>query len=125
MGEFDFDVDNSAPQQRGAYRAMVRGIQARILASNALYEVYDISISGCSIAAPLHSFTIGTIMEMDFEIKGKTLIRSLKTKVMRHVPSGLVGFCFVEPTRQHETVLDKIILEVQKRQIARRAQGSF
>lgn len=124
MDDLDFSLDSQTPTHRSAFRAMVRGIQARILSSNALYEVYDISAHGCSMAAPLHDFTIGTLVDIELEIKGRTLLRGLEAEVARHVPSGLVGFFFPALTELQEEVLDKIILEIQKRQIAR-ARGPF
>lgn len=124
MDDFDFSIQSQAPDQRSAFRAMVRGIQARITSTHALYEVYDVSVNGCSIVAPLHDFTVGTLLEITLEIKSHALLPDLKVKVARHIPSGLVAFSFLELTRPQEYILDKIILELQKRQIAQ-SKGSF
>lgn len=124
MDDLNFSLNTQSSEQRSAYRAMVRGIQMRIKATNALYEIHDISAHGCSIAAPLHEFALKETVTIDLEIKGQAILRGLDALVARHVPNGLVGFSFDTPTAQQELVLDKIVLEIQKRQIAR-SKASF
>lgn len=121
--EIEFTLDQAETLHRGAYRTRVRGLQARIDDDNMRYDVYDISASGCSMLAPQNAYEIGRILTMTLEIKGTPIVPYLQAKVVRYVSTELVACAFQESTLAQEFALDKLVLEIQKRQIARYKEG--
>lgn len=115
----EFTLDNAQPLQRGAYRAKVRGLQVRIEDDNALYDVYDISAMGCSIIAPQSAYEVGRILDISLEVKKVPIIPDLRARVVRHISQNLMACCFLESSLTQEYALDKLVLEIQKKHIAR------
>lgn len=119
LDDLSFSLTETSPVQRSAFRAMVRGLFAHI-DNSALYEVHDISACGCSLAMPLHAYTLNQIINIDLRAGKKLLVAGLKAKIVRLMPNDKVACAFIDLTLQQEFTLDKLILEIQKRKIAQR-----
>lgn len=122
LDDIQFSLKSSAPVQRGAYRAMVRGLHVRIEDDDAQYPVHDISAVGFSMVSPSPLYEVGRILKVRLEIRNRPIVYGIEAKVVRWIPSGLVACSFHSLTRQQEYALDKLVLEIQKRQIAQIAQ---
>ena len=121
--EIQFTLEESEPLNRGAYRIKVRGLQARIEDDNTLHDVYDVSAMGCGMLAPQSSYEIGRILSISLEARRTPLVSGLRARVVRYVGQDIVACCFQESTLAQEYALDKLVLEIQKRQIARIKTG--
>lgn len=122
MTNFDdlsFSLAETNPVQRSAYRAMVRGLFAR-LDDGSVFDVHDISASGCSLAMPLHAYKVGYRFVLDLLAGKKILVAGIEAEVVRLIPSSLAACAFLNITRYQEIKLDKLVLEIQKRKIAQR-----
>ncbi|AAS96700.1 PilZ domain-containing protein [Nitratidesulfovibrio vulgaris] len=124
MSEFDEfdDFDFSLPTTHGArqaYRALVQGVAA-VVPSHGLYAVRDISALGLALLAPCDAFVDGEHFRLDLFVDGEPYIEGLLAHVVRRCDAGLVACSFDGPNRAQEEHLDKLVLEVQKRQIAER-----
>lgn len=117
--DLSFSLVATNPVQRSAFRAMVRGLFAR-LEEGAMFDVHDISASGCSLAMPLHAYKIGFVFTFDLMAGRNVLVAGLQAKVVRLIPNSLAACAFLDVTRHQEFKLDKLILEIQKRKIAQR-----
>lgn len=117
--DLNFSLTETSPVQRSAYRAMVRGLFAR-LDDGSVYDVHDISAGGCSLAMPLHAYQVGYRFILDL-LAGKTvLVTGIEAEVVRLIPNSLAACAFLDITRYQEIKLDKLVLEIQKRKIAQR-----
>lgn len=110
--------------QRDAFRALVRGLQVRILENNAVHDIHDISGIGCRLDACNETYTTGRILHLHLEVKGKVILADIQARVVRCTPDAIVACSFQELTRSQEYALDKLVLEIQKRQIAMRRELS-
>lgn len=112
-------VDRCFACRRRAYRATVRGLQLRVEDDDRLYNVCDISGAGCGLCAPPGTYTyeVGRILSVRLEAGGKILLPGLRAKVVRSLPDCMVACSFQELTQRQEYALDKLVLEIQKRQI--------
>lgn len=122
MTDFDdlsFSLTATSPTQRSAFRAMVRGLFAR-LEDGSMYDVHDISACGCSLAMPLHAYEVGHVFTLDLMAGKNVLLSGLRVRVVRLIPNALAACAFLDVTRNQEFKLDKLILEIQKRKIAQR-----
>lgn len=122
MTNFDdlsFSLSETSPLQRSAFRAMVRGLFAR-LDDGSIFDVHDISASGCSLAMPLHAYRMGYRFTLDLMAGRSVLVSGLECEVVRLIPNSLAACAFLQVTRHQEIKLDKLVLEIQKRKIAQR-----
>lgn len=110
--------------QRDAFRALVRGLQVRVLENNAVHDIHDISSIGCRLDACKGTYTTGRILHMHLEVKGKVILADIQARVVRCTPDRIMACSFQELTRVQEYALDKLVLEIQKRQIAMRRELS-
>ncbi len=114
--KYDFSLDDDDQGQRLAYRAMVQGIEARINGGKSTYEVVDISVTGCAIQLPQNiNLAEGATFAVQLEVRGRSILTSLRAKVIRVTPRGVVACNFVGMNERQEYALDKLVLEIQKR----------
>lgn len=120
LDDLSFSIDDIPPHQRAAFRALVRGLLARLDDDSARYNVYDISSGGCTILNPPKGCAEGRMLLMQLEVRGMPLVSGMETKVVRMKEDGSAACAFVKLTRHQELVLDKLVLEIQKALIAQK-----
>jgi c-di-GMP-binding flagellar brake protein YcgR len=119
VDEFDIKFPNLDERPRQAFRAELPGLMAMSKTSLALFPVKDISATGMALVDEQARLGHGHEFECDLILNKKTLIHGLKAKVARLFDHGVVGCSFVDLPPRKEAALDKLVLEVQKRYIAR------
>ncbi|ABB38337.1 type IV pilus assembly PilZ [Oleidesulfovibrio alaskensis G20] len=115
--EFDIVFTGTGGQRR-AFRTRIRGLEAFLEERGTFLPVRDISATGCSVDGDEQGFGIGDDFRIDLFVNKKLFIAGLLLRVVRLLPDGGLGCSFEELDRRQEARLDKLILEVQKRQIA-------
>lgn len=120
LDDLSFSIDDVLPHQRTAYRALVRGLLARVDEGKEVYSVTDISAGGCSIQHPPAGFLEGRIMRLQLEVRGVPLLSGVEAKVVRMKDDGSAACAFVALNRQQELALDKLVLEIQKNLISQK-----
>lgn len=118
-GAFNIRFPLDARQQRGAYRASARGLQLRAEDDGAVYDIRNISRLGCRLTAPACPYVVGRTLGVRLEAGGRVLLAGFQARVLRALSDGDLACSFQGLTPQQECVLDKLVLEIQKRQIAR------
>ncbi len=117
MDEFDFVFPGDA-HPRKAYRTPVPGLEARILPNNKFYKISDLSALGMGLVdSDLKRLQVGHLFECDLFLNKKLYIAGLKATIIR-LKDEFVGCQFDSMNPRQEAKLDKLVLEVQKRQIA-------
>lgn len=109
---------------RGAFRTSLPGLSIR-LDCGTEYAVRDLSSGGIGfVADPILSaeqgLTLGTVQPLTLCVGGKPYIAQLMGKVVRVTADGIVAMAFENLGRAQELRLDKLVLEIQKRLIAKR-----
>lgn len=120
--ELDFNIRYDASQsRRGSFRASVPGVFVT-LPSGARCPVKDLSVGGAGFACPEEANmpAQGAELVVQLMVADKLYISDLAVRVVRIAEHGMVACAFVQPTRNQEYRLDKLVLEMQKRSIALR-----
>ncbi|MFV0421776.1 PilZ domain-containing protein [Oleidesulfovibrio sp.] len=116
-GELDL-VFTGSGGQRQAFRTRIKGLEAFLEGRGLFLPVRDISGNGCSVDAEGQDFVVGDDFQVDLYVNKKLFLAGLAATVVRRLPDGALGCSFDRLDRRQEARLDKLILEVQKRQIA-------
>lgn len=122
MTSFDFSIGGDESARR-AYRAQVPGLEGWIKEKQQGYPVQDISATGFALVVQNGSIKQGEILQMDLLLSKRLYIGEIPCQVVRVLNNGLVGFDFLQLDRRQEARLDKLVLEVQKRIIAKKRTG--
>ena len=105
---------------RQSYRATLPGLTA-VIAGRA-FPVSDISSGGMCVTMPGGRLAKGQALQFDLFIAGRLFLKDVHAKVVR--PSAKeCAYVFENLSSQHEMKLDKLILELQKREIIRQRQA--
>lgn len=106
-------------KDRSAYRANIPGLSIRLVGGE-VSATKDLSAGGTSFAPPEGmTFRQGQHLLLDILVVGRLYIQALESVVVRATPN-ITACAFHELTRVQEMRLDKLVLETQKRLIARR-----
>ena len=105
--------------RRRAFRAVPPGLTVRVEGTLDSFDVNDISAGGVCMTAPEIRFEKGRNLRLDLLIAGRLFLKGVEALVVRAVP-GECACAFQNLTRHQELKLDKLVLEVQKRDIIRR-----
>lgn len=116
--DLSFDLPSDGNVKRSAYRAKFRGIFVRMDGANKVYEIIDISTTGWRMRTEPHEFKLGRILCANIIIGRRVIVNSLQTEVVRLLSDSVVACAFRELSRRQEYNLDKLILEIQKREIS-------
>lgn len=108
-------------ERRLAFRAVLVGTKARLSGLPDLYPVNDLSVSGLSLAMADGLLAPEQELGLDLLIADKVYLAALPVKAVR-CKDGECACSFGALNRQQELKLDKLILEMQKRYIARQKQ---
>ncbi len=106
---------------REAYRAAVPGLVAMLSGFSCAFPILDISYSGMAIKMDeIENLTAGqeAVIEI-LSASRKKIMRSSVRLVHLNKEMNVAGFEFIDLTPLQEASLDKLVLEVQKRQIQR------
>ena len=122
MSGFDFSLD--ADSKRRAFRAQVPGLVARVKESGLAFHVQNISATGFAIQPPCGAFGEGEDFQIDLLLNHRLYIADLECVVIRKLDNGMIGCDFKALDRRQEARLDKLVLEVQKRMIARKQSST-
>ena len=117
----DFFIALNSPRERGRYRVVAEGLALYLEDMAEKFDIHDCSSAGCSLYAPAKLFTVGKIFDGDLHIGNSGYLAGLKSKVVRHIADNSVACAFQALTRRQEIMLDKLLLEMQKRSIATQA----
>jgi hypothetical protein len=117
----DFHVALNSPRQRGRYRVTAQGLSLHLDDVGQTFPLRDFSSTGCNLCAPAGGLTVGRIFNGTLYIGGAGYLADIKVMVVRHVAGNSVACIFRALTRQQEIMLDKLLLEIQKRRITTHA----
>ncbi|MCH5276490.1 MAG: PilZ domain-containing protein [Desulfovibrionaceae bacterium] len=130
MADFDLVGTVSLEQPDGAqgsgarrsYRTTLPGLTAVVTGHPKAFPVNDISSGGMCVTMPASRLSKGQVLPFDLFIAGRLFLKDVRAKVVR--PSATeCAFVFEPLALQQETKLDKLILELQKREIIRQRQA--
>ncbi len=114
----ELDLEYQSSNKRKAYR--VKGENLSVLFRGKKYKVKDISATGIGILLEDGvSIREGTDIVIDLFIQDKLFLKNLKAKVVR-VKGNLIGCEFKNLSRREELALDKLVLELQKKELERK-----
>ncbi len=116
--EMQFSLQNDSPTHRHAYRAHVRGINVRVDEEPELYQLVDVSATGCSFHTPQPICREGDLLTLQLEVRQRPILAGLEVRVVRIIKENLVACTFENLSSKQEYALDKLVLEIQKRVIA-------
>lgn len=115
---FDFILPNGENKRR-RYRVRVRGLRVMVAELEDVRLVKNVSSVGLSFyREPVDSFGSEQVLTLDLILDGKQVLQKLSSRVV-WLDNELVGCEFVDLGLVQETVLDKLVLEAQKRLIDR------
>jgi hypothetical protein len=117
----DFHFALNSPRQRGRYRVATRGLSLYLDDLAQTFDICDLSSSGCRLRAPAELFTVGRILNSNLHIGSTSYLAGIKLKVIRHIANNSIACVFQALSRQQEIMLDKLVLEIQKRSITTHA----
>ena len=109
---------------RGAFRTSLPGLSI-LLYCGKEYAVRDLSSGGIGFVADpgvsaAEGLVPGSVQSLTLCVGGKPYITQLMGKVVRVTLEGIVAMAFEGLDRTKELRLDKLVLEIQKRLIAKR-----
>ncbi len=117
QSRFSFTLNEETQSQRHAYRTNVHGIEVRLNKGEHVFNVVDLSVSGCAFQMPKKLLAEGQAFTLQMEVRQRVILADLRAKVIRSTDGGIVACNFLELTERQEYALDKLVLEIQKRMI--------
>ncbi|MDR0239173.1 MAG: PilZ domain-containing protein [Deltaproteobacteria bacterium] len=114
----DFYIEQHSTHRRGSYRVAVRGLTLYLDDIAQAFDIRDLSSSGCSLRAQAALLAVGRIVNGNLHIGNTGYLMGLTIKVIRHIADDSVACVFQALSRRQEIMLDKLLLEIQKRSIA-------
>lgn len=107
---------------RRSYRATLPGLTAVVTGHPKAFPVNDISSGGMCVTMPAGRLSKGQVLPFDLFIVGRLFLKDVRARVVR--PSAAeCAYVFEGLAPQQEAKLDKLILELQKREIIRQRQA--
>ncbi|MDR2696533.1 MAG: PilZ domain-containing protein [Deltaproteobacteria bacterium] len=117
----DFTIARRSPCRRGRYRVAARGLSMYLNDVAQAFEIGDLSSSGCNLRAPAELLAVGRIFDSGLYIGNTSYLTNIRLKVIRRLAGGGIACVFQSLSRRQEIMLDKLLLEIQKRSIATHA----
>jgi len=117
----DFHIALQSPHQRERYRVVTRGLSLYLDDLAQTFAIHDLSSSGCSLHTQTELLVVNRIFDGDLHIGNTSYLTHLTIKVVRHIANSYVACTFQAMSRRQEIMLDKLLLEIQKRNIATHA----
>jgi hypothetical protein len=116
-----FHITQNARHGRGRYRVSANGLSLYCDELDQTCDIRDLSSSGCSLRVQAERLIVGRIFNGDLHIGNSCYLADLKLKVVRQLDHNTIACAFQVLSRQQEIMLDKLLLEIQKRSLAARA----
>jgi|GEM_PF-1751870 len=113
----DFYIEQNSRYQRESYRVAARGLSLYLDEVAQAFDINDLSSSGCSLRTPAELLTVGRIFSGDLHIGNTRYLTDLKLKIVRHIADSNTAGVFLDLNRRQTFMLDKLLLEIQKRSI--------
>ena len=114
----DFHIERyHAGYQRGCYRIAAGGLSVHLDDPAQTFDLDVLSANGCSLRAPSDMFAVGRILNGDLYIGNTRYLANLRLKVIRHVADNIIACGFSALNSRQEIMLDRLLLEMQKRDI--------
>ena len=114
----DFSLTPHTKHPRDSFRVAPHGLTLYLEDVAQSFDIRDLSASGCSLHAPAGLLTVGRIISGDLHIGDARYINALTLKVVRHITDTSVACVFQTLSRRQGIMLDRLLLEIQKRSIA-------
>ena len=114
----DFHIEQHSKHQRESYRVAVQGLTLHLDDVGQAFDIHDLSANGCSLHASAALLAVGRIFNGDLRIGNTRYLADIRIKVIRHIANSSVACVFQALSGQQELMLDKLVLEIQKRGIA-------
>lgn len=119
----DFNFRYAGPENKGraSFRVAIRNALVRISGREQPYVLENISASGLAFHAAGTEFRVGEGFVADITGRKRNFIDGLKLEVVRvNREDGVVACRMVDLDSDSEALIDKLVLEVQKRELARK-----
>lgn len=118
FSDFSFDIESSETTSRNAFRVIFSGMYVHVNGLAKVFSVVDISAIGFSFSAKSTKFDVSGRIVIDIIIAKKIVIKGLQAEIIRLLQDNVVACAFREVSRHQEYDLDKLVLEIQKRNIS-------
>ena len=123
--DFDFHYTGPENKNRVTYRVSIQDALVHIEGHAAPYALSNISASGLAFYAPDAGFNHGEELIADITGKKRGFLKGLKLEIVRvNRKEGIVACKMVDLDSDNEALIDKLVLEVQKRELARKRAGA-
>ena len=120
--KLDFKYNEEMLGERDAYRAAVPGLVSKISGFDGAFSLLNISVTGMSIRTEkVENMRPGgeSIAEI-LTISQKSLLRCTVRLVRQDKENKVMAFKFINLTPLQEATLDKLLLEIQKKEVTQR-----
>jgi c-di-GMP-binding flagellar brake protein YcgR len=124
MGEDSFRIIYPRHSQRQAYRISCPGLRAEMQPDGEFYLIRDLSAGGMALLDKQQrgrELAAGTRHKVSIWFKTRRMAHDIQVEVVRR-SGDLIALKFQALSRRQEAFLDKLILELQKKEIAQRKQ---
>ena len=121
MHEISFTMPDS-DEKRRAFRARAYGVAVVFEEQNVTCDISDVSVTGFAIKNESMSLKENYDYTISILVAGKIYLSGLTCRVVRKLDSGLIGCDFRSLDRRQEARLDRLVLELQKRMIAKKRE---
>ncbi len=118
-----FELHYAGTENHGrlTYRVNLRNAHILIKGSEKVFTLENISASGLAFHAPNAPFHAGERFIADVGGQRRTFLSNIKLEVVRvNKGNGLVACKMIDLDSHTEMLIDKLVLEVQKRELARK-----
>ena len=123
MSTLNFSMPTS-DERRRAFRAKAYGVAVTFEEQNVTCDILDVSVTGFAIKNESISLKEGADYAISILVAGKMYLSDLTCRVVRKLDNGLIGCDFRTLDRRQEARLDRLVLELQKRMIAKKRKQS-
>jgi hypothetical protein len=122
----DNDLQIGKDEKRDAFRVPVPELSVELHGSGQRYSVKNLSAVGVALLDGATAFELGQEVVLDFHLAATPVVAEVRAEVSRlDAGSGLAALHFKGLDRRRQSLLDKLILEVQKRIISLRKVGEI
>ncbi|OBQ51561.1 PilZ domain-containing protein [Halodesulfovibrio spirochaetisodalis] len=124
MSNLEFTMPTNGNERRRAFRAKAYGVSVTFDEQNVTCDILDVSVTGFAIKNDLAFLREGSEHSISINVAGKSYLSDLTCRVVRILDNGIIGCDFRTLDRRQEARLDRLVLELQKRMIAKKKEKS-
>jgi c-di-GMP-binding flagellar brake protein YcgR len=111
-------VEYDAQTARETFRTALPGLSAVLVETGERYAVHDLSAGGLNIMTTDAPPRFGARIVLDLYLGDRLFLKNLTAELVRLV-ENMAAYAFIHLNRVQERRLDKLVLTMQKQQIAR------